>query len=133
MTLYSVAKTLLKENQISNIIEDRMIIQKRGNLGKLYYDFDNNTRIEICPNRLYKVESLSDKLDISTSGSIHYYNSEGLLVSCSIDDILINSLICDADDTIGIIKNVINNNIEKSIEILKIYDPNISIAWTDVK
>lgn len=129
--LYSVAKTDLDINQVSTFVEDRMIIKRDGNFGKLYYDFEKledgtTKRIEISPNRLYKVNTITDSYSIANG---IWYLDKNNEVACTSKDIELYSLIYDDYNVIGLIINKDDTN----ITIKTILNPSQAVVWNDYK
>lgn len=122
------------EEEVLNIlkkVEDRFLIKKDGhNVAKLYFDYDENTRLEIkSTHHVYH----SRRPLISSSGSITL-NTTNLSVygdQSNVDDIFTGSLVSDGSN-IGVISEITHDSINNTDEatIVLIYSPQ-TILWHD--
>ena len=135
MPQFKVAKTDNKDKLNNNsFTEDKLYIYKETNkLGRLFYDFDDNTRIELGHlNEVYEItRELPDNVSYISIISIRKFDNDdsGNSVgrSVNIDEIQINSIVTNRKSIYyitGIDKNT------GRLYLRKIYTPE-KLTWTD--
>lgn len=111
-------------------IENRIIIEKDNDVsGRLFFDYDDNHRIEIkSKNIIYHTTSLkTDKIYIE---NITIYGTNTIVTE---NNLILGSLISD-DKNIGIITDIkeADTTGKKSVNIVKIYST-VPLMWKDYR
>lgn len=124
MPSFEINKT---DKDIVNILpkyENRFIVKKDNNIAKLYFDYDDKTRLEIkSTNYAYQSSlPLTSQSEISID-YISLINDDNRKIT--INDIITGSFIVDGTN-IGIIKNI--NKDENKITIELIYSTQ-KVLW----
>lgn len=137
MPQFKVAKTdninKLNDKQLN---EDKLYIYKETNaFGRLFYDFDENTRIEIgsSDNIYHCVDKLNNDVEIIDINKLRKYLASDELSIVNVDEIQINSLVTNFKSLYNIrdIKKINNeNNTKVEITLRKIYTQQ-DLTWND--
>lgn len=124
MSSFKINKTEQNVLDILNKIENRLIVKKENNVARLFFDYDEDTRLEIKSiNTTYH-----SNVSLNTSSDTVTINKNSLSVYGNIEDINnINlGLLVSDGSNIGIISGIENDN----VTVTMIYKPQ-TITWNE--
>lgn len=99
-THYQLAKTTKAISEISDIVSDRLIITKEG---QMYFDYSDNERIEIKSiSKVYKIDKEYENVDTTLEVS---YDEIFDIDGNTLDKCYINTSVFDMNGNLGIIVN----------------------------
>ena len=120
-------KTKIENNEKT---EDKLYIYKETNkLGRLFFNYDENTRIEIgALDNVYTTNSdLINDVEILNVNYLKKYGATDTLNNVSIDEVQVNSLVTNNKSLYNI--RVIDRS-TKNLTLRKIYEQQ-DLAWND--
>ena len=133
MPKIKVAKTPLNitDVKLAQLQEDRLIIKKDSDtFGRIYFDYNDETRIEIRSLNVAYRSDLTlnhDESDLHINNLHEYGSDENSIVN--FDNIFIGSLVVDAiSENIGII--VYKDNDRKKVKVKTMYSKTY-LTWND--
>lgn len=124
MSSFKINKTEQNVLDVLNKIENRLIVKKENNVARLFFDYDEDTRLEIKSiNTTYH-----SNVSLNTSSDTVTINKNSLSVYGNIEDINnINlGLLVSDGSNIGIISGIENDN----VTVTMIYKPQ-TITWNE--
>lgn len=135
MPQFKVAKTDdIKILNNKEMVEDKLYIYKETNkMGRLFYDYDDGTRIEIGSfNNTYRcidntLDELNDAIYIVNIDKLRKYKTDGGATTVNIDEIQVNSLII-TNKALYIIMTV--NREIKEITMMRLHMQD-NLKWND--
>lgn len=118
-------------------VEDRLYIIKDGNKkGKIYYDYDGNTRIEIGSNDnilYYENGSMNDDTIIAQKSDFYILNENGSKsrITTPYDKLEVNKIV-GTPFSIYVIKEIgpLNGLTDEQVRLVKLYEPQ-KLKWND--
>lgn len=124
MSSFKINKTEQNVLDVLNKIENRLIVKKENNVARLFFDYDEDTRLEIKSiNTTYH-----SNVSLNTSSDTITINKNSLSVYGDIENannVNLGLLVSDGSN-IGIISGIENDN----ITITMIYKPQ-TITWNE--
>ena len=124
MSSFKINKTEQNVLDVLNKIENRLIVKKENNVARLFFDYDEDTRLEIKSiNTTYH-----SNVSLNTSFDTITINKNSLSVYGNIEDINnvnLGLLVSDGSN-IGIISGIENDN----VTVTMIYKPQ-TITWNE--
>ena len=132
MSEFKVAKTKKDISEIIDKIENRLIIKKVNDIkGKLFFEYDNKTRLEISnTNNAYfsKTKFTDDNTKILIDNIVNLNDANNInAISINKDNLELNVLIYDGEN-IGVVTEY--DETTNMINIVRIYQPK-SLTWID--
>lgn len=124
MSSFKINKTEQNVLDVLNKIENRLIVKKENNVARLFFDYDEDTRLEIKSiNTTYhsnvSLNTSSDTITINKNSLSVYGNIENA------NNVNLGLLVSDGSN-IGIISGIENDN----VTITMIYKPQ-TITWNE--
>lgn len=123
-------------NKIQDKVTDRLyIIKDSNNRGRIYYDYDKDTRIEIgsSDNVLYYNNTTNNTVVIALKSNFNILKSNGYKqqISSPFNELEVNKIVATSS-SIYIIKQVgpIDDLTNNQVRMVKLYEPK-KIAWND--
>lgn len=124
MSSFKINKTEQNVLDVLNKIENRLIVKKENNVARLFFDYDEDTRLEIKSiNTTYH-----SNVSLNTSSDTITINKNSLSVYGDIENannVNLGLLVSDGSN-IGIISGIENDN----VTITMIYKPQ-TITWNE--
>ena len=131
MPQFKVAKTDNKTKIENNAkTEDKLYIYKETNkFGRIFYNFDENTRIEIgsLDNIYTTTSNLTKDIETLNINYLKKYNSTDTLSTVSIDEVQINSFVTN-NKSLYNIRDIDRNT--KILTLRKVYTQQ-DLTWND--
>lgn len=131
MPQFKVAKTDNKTKIENNVkTEDKLYIYKETNkFGRIFFNFDENTRIEIgsLDNIYTTTSNLTKDIETLNINYLKKYNSTDTLSTVNIDEVQINSFVTNNKSLYNI--RDINRN-TKILTLRKVYTQQ-DLTWND--
>lgn len=131
MPQFKVAKTDNKTKIENNVkTEDKLYIYKETNkFGRIFFNFDENTRIEIgsLDNIYTTTSNLTKDIETLNINYLKKYNSTDTLSTVNIDEVQINSFVTNNKSLYNI--RDINRN-TKFLTLRKVYTQQ-DLTWND--
>lgn len=123
-------------NKIQDKVTDRLyIIKDSNNRGRIYYDYDKNTRIEIgsSDNVLYYNDATNDTIvdALASNFNILKLNGDKQKISSPFNELEVNKIVA-TPSSIYVIKQIvpIDDVDDKQVRMVKLYEPK-KLAWND--